>query len=462
MGHYEYYSADAGSVREIARRSNGSADSIAGVERTVDSDHRAAISEAAGEVQEAIRPTTTPFKGDASQMTRKAIWSACQLEKFADAIDEYNKTSCDPRSIDSLNAAYDKLTKDKKDSGGRALDVEKGRLDTQIDDAANEVATNLDREPTNEEIRLEWAEGNLAAAAVSAWPGANLKLTDLPTLGRDTAITKDGLAHFSDAELAKVLGNPDLNWSVRELIAGNRPEAVAEFAKDWKLEDNVHPGGTCLPGVGHSTGRIIGPDGLLYDLAIPGDAPPTDGPVMRPQYDAIPDDGPGSGWNTVMSQDGSLAFGDPVDASDTIAWILSGAKPYGEWQSVGADQYDYVVTDNGVAYLNDGTTAPPDVEKPVTGPIPDSQKPPPSVERKLGALSLAISGLEGLSAAQQAEYNRHYSSEVVFQENEDGSRRAIINTYQVQGNGEDLRIKMGYATVDPTTGELVPYTPPPE
>ncbi|UPK77071.1 hypothetical protein MU582_10670 [Nocardioidaceae bacterium SCSIO 66511] len=428
MAHYEYYPATSGSVRGIARQSNGSADAIAGVESNVESDHRAAISEAAGDAQTAIKPITKPIVGDAAQVKRRAIWSACQLEKFADAIDKYNKTSSDPRSIDRLNKAFDKLTKEKKDSGGRALDVEKGRLDTQIDDAAEQVANNLDREPTDAEVRLEWRAGNLPASAVMAFPGAHLKLGDLPPGTADTAITEDGLKAFTDGGLADVLADPDLNSKVRDLILDTRQGAVDEFAKDWKMGDHLHPGGNCNAKTGSSMGRIIGPDGRVYDLSPPGD-------------------GTENGWDPVMSKNGSITVGDD---SDPTAFLFSPYGPNGDYQSIGPDQEKY---------LHDALTAPPvGVEGPLTGPIPDSQKPPP-IDRMVGASDLVRDALEKLENVNQAEANRHYASQISFQENEDGSRRAVITTYQVQSDGEDIRVKVGYATLDPESGHLEPMTP---
>ena len=73
----------------------------------------------------------------------------------------------------------------------------------------------------------------------------------------NTAITAEGLAHFSDADLADLLADPDLNSSIRDLIIKSRPEAVADFAKDCAMQSNVYPGGTCDPRVAGSTGRDV-------------------------------------------------------------------------------------------------------------------------------------------------------------------------------------------------------------
>lgn len=466
--HYERYPASSNAVRGIARRTSGSGTTINDLQGKVDTAHRSALSEAAGDVKEAMQPTTAPFKANATEVTRAALWASCQLEVFADAIDVYNDTSSDPRSISKLNAAYEDLDGDPLARGLRALNREKERLDAQLDDAATSVASKIDRSPTDQEIREAWADGNLPVAAISAWPGAGLKLTDLPFTATNTAVTPGGLSHLSDDELATALANANLNESIRDAIIENRPGAVAALNKDWNLTTaSTRPAMECSMDGDRTSGQIVGPDGRLYTVTIPGPRPESDVPVMGPQNDAIPDDGAGSGWATLGSRNGSMAFGDPIDASDRVAWVLSGLDgPVGEWQSIGSDQQNYVTTTDGSANINDGSQPRPDTEAPPTGPIPDSQLPPdPStrarVERGIGAVSLVTSGLEGLNAAQQAEYNRHYASEVVFQENAEGERRAVIDLYQVQSNGDELRVDIGHGEINRDTGEIERYTPPP-
>lgn len=466
--HYERYPATSSAVRDVARRSSGAGTTINDLQGDVDAAHYAALSEAAGDVDEATRPVTAPFKANASEVTRAALWASSQLEVFADAIDVYNETSTDPRSIEALNLAYDDLDGDPLARGARALDREWERLEAQIDDVATSVASNIDREPTPEEIRDLWAAGNLPVAAISAWPGADLKLTDLPFSATNTAVTPGGLSHLSDQELADALADANLNESVREAILENRPGAVDALNANWDLSTaSTRPLDYCIPAGGPTSGMIVGPDGRLYTVTVPGMPPPSDTPVMNPQYDAIRDDGANSGWTTVGTRDGSMAFGDPVDAADTVAWVLSGlGGPMGDWQSIGSDQRDYVTTVDGAGYINDGTQPQVTGEPPVTGPIPESHFPTdPStrarVERGLGAMDLVTGVLEGLNGAQQAEYNRHYASEVVFQENAEGQTRAVINLYQVQSDGEDLRIHIRHGQINPETGDIERYTPPP-
>ena len=425
------------------------------------------MNEAAGDLHTMMGPLVTPFVADSSKVSRQAIWAACQLEKFADAIDVYNDTSSDPRSISKLNSAYEDLEPDGLGRGQRALQNEKERLDAQLDDAANAVARNLDREPTNGEILREWKTGNLPVAAIGAWPGLKLKLTDLPTLATNSAITVAGLRHLSDERLAGALENPELNLSVREAILEERPEAVAILSRNWELTRDTMTGADfmCRP---NSNGQIVGPDGRLYNVTIPGDAPESDIPVMGPMNDNILDDGANSGWTTLGSRDGDIAYGEEIDIGDKIAFVLAGTaglgKPMGDWQSIGADQSQYVHMTDGSVTLNDGTQAPTEGGRPPLGPYPDSMTPPDhnNMYRGSNAAFIAITALEGMNNAQQAEFNRHYATEVVFQEGENGERRAVINLYQTQTDGEDIRIKQGFATVDPETGDIVPHYDPPD
>lgn len=60
-----------------------------------------------------------------------------------------------------------------------------------------------------------------------------------------------------------------------------------------------------------------------------------------------------------------------------------------------------------------------------------------------------IGGLEGLNNAQQAENNRHYVSQIVFQENVDGRRRAVINLYQVMADGTQVFVKSSHGVINP-------------
>ena len=459
------YPASSESIRNIARKTAGSGTSFVDVRHRLDSSHSAALTEAAGDLHGAMGPMVAPYMANASHAARAAIWAACQLERFADAIDTYNLTSTNPRSISKLNAAYDELDGDPLGRDVRELIQEKHLLEGALDDAAATIASNIGREPTDAEIEHAWKAGNLPVAAIGAWPELKLRLTDLPTGATDPAITRAGLRHLSDERLAEALADPDLNLEVRNAIIESRSGAVAILARNWELtrDTKTRADMLCRP---NSNGQIVGPDGRLYNVTIPGDAPESDIPVLGPMNDSIPDDGAGSGWTTVGSKDGDIAYGDEIDIGDKIAFVLAGTaglgKPIGHWQSIGPEQSTYMTTHDGSVTLNDGTNPPQEPGRPVFGPYPDSMTPPEhnNMYRASNAAFVAIAGLEGLTNAQQAEFNRHYGTEVVFQENDNGELRAIINLNQVQSNGEEIRIQQGYATVDPVTGKIVPYTEP--
>lgn len=463
---FQRYPSSSESIRALARKSGDSATAIAALRRDVDSGHKAALSEAAGDLNSAMGPMIGPFLANASEVARGAIWASCQLERFADAIDTYNTTSTEPRSISKLNAAYDGLDGDPLRRGERALIEEKGRLDGELDAAARTVARNLDRDPTDQQVLREWKAGNLPVAAIAAWPDLRLKLTELPFGATNTAISAAGLRNLSDERLADALADPDLNLSVRAAILDASPDAVAILAREWKLahDTETRTDGLCRI---NSNGQIVGPDGRLYYVTIPGGPPESGVPVMRPMNDNILDDGAGSGWTTLGSRDGEIAYGKEIDWGDQVAFVLAGTagtgKPIGEWQSIGEDQSQYIRTTDGSVTIVDGTEPPFEpTNEPTWGPLPERYwiDPLAGYDKKTSAAWLISSGLEGLNNAQQAENNRHYATEVVFQENADGELRAVINMYQVQSNGAEIRIQQGYGTVDPETGDIVPATPP--
>ena len=406
---FSRYPASSDSIRAIARRSSDAATSIDGLHGDVDRGHRAALTEAEGDLHTFMGPMLAPFKSDASQVSRQAIWASCQLELFADAIDVYNETSTDPRSINKLNAAADDLEDDGLRRGHQTLLQEKERLDADLDDAANAVARNLDRKPSNKEILREWKAGNLPLAAIGAWPGLGLKLTDLPTLSTNTAITVSGLRHISqvrnlsDKRLAGALVDPELNLSVREAILKERPGAIAILSRNWKLSRDMsnRADWMCRP---NSQGQIVGPDGRLYNVTVPGEAPKSDPdvPKMSPLNDNIPDDGTKTGWKTLGSRDGEIAFGEKQDWADHTAHLFAGLAGTGnstsDWQSIGKDHSLYVRMNDGSVALNDGTGAPNEGDHPPLGPVPDSmvpKNPDNRWDKSNNGTFLLLSALEG-------------------------------------------------------------------
>lgn len=463
---FERYPATSETIRSTARKARGSADAAVAVRGGVESRHRRAVAETSEELQtHMMGPIATPFHASASDVARGAIWAACQLERFADAIDVYNDTSDEPRSISKLNRAYGDLDGDPLRRGARQLIAEKGRLDDKLDDAAAEVARALDREPSKSELLREWKAGNLPVAAIGAWPSLHLKLTDLPYDLKNTAITKDGLTHLTDERLAAALVDPDLNAELRAMILDERKGAVDVLARQWRLSSATEGRVDELMCRPNSNGQIVGPDGRLYRVTIPGEGPARDPdvPVMGPMNDFIPDDGPESPWRTLGSRDGEIAYGEQIDLGMRTAFVLAGTagagKPLGEWQSIGKDQSQYLHMTDGSAVIDDGTEPPSSVDRQPLGPVPDSMAPSDPYngwDRANSAAFMAITVLDGLNNGQQAEYNRHYATEVTFQESDDGERRAVINLYQVQSDGEAVRVQQSYATVDPETGEIVP------
>ena len=465
---FSTYPASSDSIREIARKTSASGTAFIDVRDEIDSSHRDALDQVAGDLNSFIGPKVGPYKADASQAAKAAIWAACQLENFADAIDVYNKTSIDPRSISKLNQAYADLAADEIRHSSGALHREKAALDDVLDEAAAKTAGNLDEEPTDADIEREWKEGNLPVAAIAAWPHLKLRLTDLPVVITNSAITLEGLRHLSDKQLAAALADGNLNFEIRNTILKNREGAVDIFKDNWTLtiQAGRPPDTPCGENI---NGVVVGPEGHVFPVDVPDGPPESDTPVIRAQGDVILDDGTGSGWRTVGRSTGKIAFGEEVDltAQTTYATLGSSARvgltdPPGEWQSIGEDQDQYLHIDGEATYVADGTDTPDELVRPTLDPYPDYMKPPDenNMHRASNGATLVVGTLEGLNNAQQAESNRHWMTEVVLQENDNGERRAVVNMYQVQTNGQGLRVGHLFGTVDPATGEIIAYSDP--
>ena len=462
------YPASSASVRTAARSGQASAGAIAAVETSVAVRHRATLDEAEGDLRGWLAGEDSTLleqsRTDFGALQRSAVWAAAQLERFADAIDDYNVNSTEPRSISKLNAA-------RRDATGTAnlglvvegLKQEKTALDTELDECAARIAESLDREPTADELRNAWLAGNLSSRAVNLWPDAGLKLSDLPYGMRDAGVYVNDLDSLTDQQLADALKDVDLNPTIRQAILSDHPEAVALLSEQWEFNGDTR----ALPGNVCNEGWIVGPDGQLYNVEIPGPGEEHDGPIVTAGTDFIPDDNNGptqpglAGWGTVDSREGSLEFGEePPFGAAVLAGAIGGIKSYG-WQSAGGDQQAYVVMNNGHVYLADELPEGSDYNRPpsVAETTKDSttgkdtgQVASPGAE----GVDNVVRALEGAVIEVQAEDGRHYATDVTFQlDPTTGERRAVINIYQVETNGEEIRISHMNGIVD-GHGNVVP------
>lgn len=467
-GMFEPYPASSQAIREAARCGNQSAVAIDQVGVAFAQRHQEAVNEAEGDLANWLAgahpsgpgiddPAPPPIGRPTYylDLQRAAVWAAAQMERFADAIDDYNENSIKPRSISKLNDAHASV--EGTANAGQLVSMlqhEKADLDAELDACADRIAASLNRPPTAEDLRDAWRAGNLPTRAATLWPDMGLSLTELPYDATNTTIDAESLNAFTSDELADALLDPDLNPQIRQLVLDNRSDAVDALARKWAFTHDTESTSICSP---NSSGQIVGPDGRLYDVTVPDGARPTTGDGTDVDY--IPDDGP-STWTTITSRDGEISYGDPIALRDQIAYVMGGVKNAGP-QAIGPDQSAYLTMDEGHVYLNDGTQ--PGSEY---GVPPNADKPKPYVPRyyddvyhggdKVADVSGMVVGvLQGLNEAQQAEYNQQYATEVTFQEDAGGNLRAVVNIYQTQVDDGSVQVTQMYGTIGPN-GEIVP------
>jgi hypothetical protein len=469
--HYEfsYYPVTAGAIRAAAERTLGRSQAVRRLMDDVQAEHRGAVEAVEGDLEHGIQLALDPPTAAMLEADRTALWAVAQLEYFADAVDAYNVTSVNPRSIRALNSAQRLAMADVTGAPDNSeynatlgqLRREYMTLEANLDDAAAQVAANLSAAPTDSQIQQAWSDGNLPAEARLTWPQLHLRMVDLTVPPAD-------IQNLPDEDLAQfILDNPGMPEAMLQWIQENRADVMELVAENWTLEPEGNSGplgyGSVfeLPCVNTNQGYIVGPDGLTYQVQIPGPLE-VDGPVITGPNNMIQDEG----WTSVAMGVADVAAGEPIDFGDTVAYILvatANVDPFfSDAHSVGREHSSYMVFDPyGGATLNDGTRPNATIpEIPEDAQIPDPAS--SSVgDVTAGALDLALSGLEGINDAQLAENDRHHAVQVVFQTNEDGERRAVIIIRQVRSDGDEVFIESGYGGFD-HQGNLVGVERPEE
>jgi hypothetical protein len=477
---YEYYPASPGSIRGAANQARGHAGSLSGVLERVSGEHRAAVNVSEGVIVGSMSTATQGPVNYASAVNRKAIWSAAQLESFADAIEVYNRDSSDPWSIEKLNAKVDmgvqayfclaipgadasqqdvnnyrNLVAQKEGELQSILDGHFQRLDANLDQSASTIAGALGKDPSDADIIAMWKAGNLPAYAALAWPELNLR--SIPINGID-----ENLFDLSKDQLFARLRSKDSALSAAELewLMVNYPTHMQQFSQEWTIDNAVmlppgqSPAGYSGP---NSHGLILGPDGQWYPVMIPqGPAPSPGGqPSIGSPYGSLY---PGTGgWVTLDSRQGPLSVGEEPPEWLIILGGLAGAnyKMHGDL-SVGENQTDYLTYDQygNVQAHQQIPDKPPAWGRPPAAPPPELSAAPPGtydvveaqrvdpmknrVDAAGGVLGLTIGGLQGAVTNEQIDANNSYAGNVTFQDNGYG-RRAVIQLSQLtydQSSGE--------------------------
>lgn len=478
---YDYYPAAPGSIRNAATQARTNSGNLNEVIQNVEGDHRGAVNVTEGDLVGAMQSGIVGPVNYSSSVNRTALWSALQLENFADAIEVYNRDSNDPWSIEKLNAKVDmgvqayyclampgedatqqerneyaSLVQQKEGELQGILDGHFQRLEGNLDDKATEVSGALQRGPTDEEIIEAWKAGNLPAYAALAWPDLNLR--DIPING-----VNEGLFDLTQQQLFDRLRNSDdaLSDAEREWLMVNYPGFMQQFSREWTIDNTVllppgeSPAGYEGP---NSNGLILGPDGRWYPVTVPQPSPTPPGQTsVGPMYGSLYNGN--GGWVTMDSRQGSLNVGDEPPEWLIVLGGIAGAnyQLYGN-QSVGENQSDYLTYgQDGVLYAHQqAEDRPPDWGLPPGAPPPELSSAPPGtydpmaaqatdpvknrVDAAGGVLGLTIGGLQGAVTNQQIDANNSYHGNVVFQDN---------------GFGQRAVIQLGQLTYDQDSGEVV-------
>ncbi|HET9500128.1 MAG TPA: hypothetical protein VFO98_07690 [Marmoricola sp.] len=199
---------------------------------------------------------------------------------------------------------------------------------------------------------------------------------------------------------------------------------------------------TDLSGAGtgyYGGGFITGPDGRRYPLVVP--VLSTDqGPVLAARTgDRTVDDldGRDSGWHTLTSQRGIDLFGERTDTLEKVITGL-GPRPGGSGPDVAAGRP--VGAPEDIYVLPDGRPVPAGASR---------------ADRSSGGLQLLTDSVRPIAVTQRLDDNQAHAYHVTYQENDDGRRRALLNTYDVLHDAEgrvDVRWSRSYVDAG---GDLV-------
>jgi hypothetical protein len=458
---------------------------VHGLSGLVEGRHRQAIEATEGGLELTLTTAGGRQTGYASDVNRAALWAGLQIERFADAIETYNTDSVRPRSIARLNqtvaqvnslgilgalcispqaaatAPADTVTdaellafKRQKEAELKAeLDGELGRLESDLDAAARDVAAALRRAPDDAEIVRAWKNGNLPAFASLAWPW--LHLEDVPIRGVDASLLDTTWRDFPGllTDPKRPMSEAELEWLMLSF-----PVEMEQFRRNWTLDGSLLPSGEAPAGMGDVPapyGWILGPDGRWYPVQIPErpPLPPSDIPVATAMPGGL--ESQYGGWVTLDNRQGPLYAGEPPHKVLNILAGITGLNVELQGpQSVGENQADYLTYDgDGNVYTHGQVSdrvepwgVPQGIPEPELTPAPPGTYDPyaelqddpryQSFNRAQGVLDLVNGGLKGAVLNNQIDANNSFSGNVTFQQDGGGRTRAVIQLAQLQYNDD--------------------------
>jgi Ca2+-binding RTX toxin-like protein len=176
------------------------------VRQTVLGESKQAEAAVGGDLEIPMAKAPLPVSANADQVTLAARFAAGALSRFAESIADYNS------GIDTLNREWEALpanaTAEQRETLRRDLVKRKGRLEEQLDGAADAVSAMLDRGPNEHDIR--------ALEAAGLMPSKDLQLgsaVDAPVVVKvgDEYVVMGS----SDADHVQVVPNDDGSFTIR-------------------------------------------------------------------------------------------------------------------------------------------------------------------------------------------------------------------------------------------------------
>lgn len=266
-GPFAYYPVTGDAIRDAAAETTRQAAQIRAVRSQLVGAHRQMMGAIAGDIEGPMDTAPAAATANMELVVQTSTFAAGVMRLFADAVDQFNRTSMAPRSVDRLNAAYTEarldcfgLDRDAYEAGqsaGRDFDsdwheaeaalrsrltIEYARLEEQLDIWADHAARMLDRGPTLDDVRELWALGTLPPDAALQWPGLDLNeglVLRLPYELRDE-IGDRSLAELSDDELMR-LWEEDGYAPARELLGDRVAYDVENMTAVAELNLSLNP-----------------------------------------------------------------------------------------------------------------------------------------------------------------------------------------------------------------------------
>lgn len=441
----EYYPASPSAIAQAATQTASHIAAIGDLRSSFSRQHREVVSAVEGDLESATFGFAEFPTQSMTAVRQSGVWAIGCLMEFAEAVHAFNASHSSPRCVKDLLRAYEEASGDNfgvpeesmtvegepttverggndsylqkvgaaRDEVVHELNAEYHRLEAWLDGVAGRVSQMLAAGPTDADVRRMWSAGLMPPYTPLFFPGLDLPGEDLARL------------QFSDP-----------SWDLADNLALSLSDDSPCSAYGW----------------------VQGPDGEWYPIVVPTypehDCDSPYGCFAHPNYEGsgVPYE---EGWATIHSRMGEIALGDAPGLDDGLAFAITGVQPYGP-ESMGDDQMRYVVMDpeTGAVHIYDGTGSLNEPYGPESGGIdypyhPSQQAGVDQVGRYGTVLDLGIQLGEAGTSMQTVENNRHHAYQVIFQQNEDGDRRAVIllNQGQYDEDGQP-QVKQQFGLVD--------------